>query len=253
MPIVYESEGGGGGSGTVQSVTAADTSIVIAGTATDPTVKTGTLDVIAADHPPAADWSNNSHKITGLANGVAASDAAAFGQIPTALVTLLFSSTLGAAAASIDTGANGIAGGFNALLIYAYVRTADASQAALRFRFNNDSGGSYYLAEILNNNGTLQDATANAATSGIFCNVPSAGQAASQFGSVRASVPLYAATTSGYKQVNSDGGFYDGTTRELATITNTWRSTAAITRMSIFSGAGGNLVAGSALLIYGMP
>ena len=85
MPLVYESASKGGGSGTVTSVTAADTSIVIAGTATDPTVKTGTLDVIAADHPAAADWSNNSHKITSLANGVAASDAAAFGQIPTAL------------------------------------------------------------------------------------------------------------------------------------------------------------------------
>lgn len=69
----------------VVSVTAADTSIVVGGTATAPTVKTGTLDVIAADHPPAADWSNNSHKITSLANGSGAQDAAAFGQIPTSL------------------------------------------------------------------------------------------------------------------------------------------------------------------------
>ena len=84
MPIVYESASKGGG-GTVTSVTAADTSIVIAGTAAAPTVATGTLDVIAADHPAAADWSNNSHKITSLANGTAATDAAAFGQIPTTL------------------------------------------------------------------------------------------------------------------------------------------------------------------------
>jgi len=63
------------------AVTAADTSIVIAGTGVAPTIATGTLDVIAADHPPAADWSNNSHKITSLANGSAATDAAAFGQL----------------------------------------------------------------------------------------------------------------------------------------------------------------------------
>jgi hypothetical protein len=69
----------------VNSVTAADTSIVVAGTATNPTVATGTLDVIATDHPPAAAWSNNAKKITSLANGSAAQDAAAFGQIPTAL------------------------------------------------------------------------------------------------------------------------------------------------------------------------
>jgi len=43
------------------------------------------LSTIAANEPPAADWSNNSHKITSLANGSAAQDAAAFGQIPTAL------------------------------------------------------------------------------------------------------------------------------------------------------------------------
>jgi hypothetical protein len=76
----------GAGSGTVTSVTATDTSIVVSGTPTAaPTIATGTLDVIAAQHPPAANWSNNSHKITSLANGSGAQDAAAFGQIPTAL------------------------------------------------------------------------------------------------------------------------------------------------------------------------
>ncbi|MDE2101495.1 MAG: hypothetical protein KGL39_29890, partial [Patescibacteria group bacterium] len=69
----------------VGSVTAGDTSIVVGGTSTAPTIETGTLDVIATDHPPAANWSNNGFKITGLANGSASSDAAAFGQIPTSL------------------------------------------------------------------------------------------------------------------------------------------------------------------------
>lgn len=72
----------GGGSGTVTSVAAADTSVVIGGTPTvAPTVRTNTLDVVAAQHPPAADWSNNSHKITSLASGTAASDAAASTQV----------------------------------------------------------------------------------------------------------------------------------------------------------------------------
>lgn len=69
----------------VTSVAAADTSIVVAGTVAAPTLATATLDVIASDHPPAANWSNNSKKITSLLNGSAAQDAAAFGQIPTAL------------------------------------------------------------------------------------------------------------------------------------------------------------------------
>lgn len=73
------------GAGTVTSVTAADTSVVIGGSAAAPTVRTNTLDVIATVHPPvlAVPW--NAQKITGLANGSGAQDAAAFGQIPAAL------------------------------------------------------------------------------------------------------------------------------------------------------------------------
>ncbi len=65
-----------GNAGTVTSVTATDTSIVVAGTGAAPTIATGTLDVTAA-----ADWSNNSHKITSLANGSGAQDALAVGQV----------------------------------------------------------------------------------------------------------------------------------------------------------------------------
>jgi Polysaccharide deacetylase len=68
--------------GGVTSVAAGDTSVVVGGTAAAPTIETGTLDVIAADHPPAGNWSNNSHKITSLANGSGAQDAAAYGQTP---------------------------------------------------------------------------------------------------------------------------------------------------------------------------
>ena len=71
--------------GAVASVTAGDASIVIGGSATNPTVETGTLDTIASTHPPAGNWSNNSVKITNLANGSSAQDAAAFGQISSAL------------------------------------------------------------------------------------------------------------------------------------------------------------------------
>lgn len=43
------------------------------------------LNNIAVASPTAADWSNNGHKITSVANGSSAQDAAAFGQIPTTL------------------------------------------------------------------------------------------------------------------------------------------------------------------------
>lgn len=78
--------GGSSGGGGVSSVKATDTSIVVAGTTADPTIATGTLDVIAADHPPAADVAMNSHKITGLADGAAAGEAATYGQLPASVV-----------------------------------------------------------------------------------------------------------------------------------------------------------------------
>lgn len=82
MALAFTSGGGGSGGG-VQSVTAGDTSIVVGGTAPNPTVETGTLDLIAADHPPVGAVAVNGQKITGLANGSAPTDAAAFGQLPT--------------------------------------------------------------------------------------------------------------------------------------------------------------------------
>jgi hypothetical protein len=69
----------GSGFGTVTGVTATDASIVVGGTAAAPTIATGTLDVIAAQHPAAANWSNNSKKITSLANATAAADACSLG------------------------------------------------------------------------------------------------------------------------------------------------------------------------------
>lgn len=78
----YPFNPGGGGGGSVDSVTAGDASIVIGGTAANPTVETGTLDEIAALHAPVASVALNSQKITSLANGSASSDAAAYGQTP---------------------------------------------------------------------------------------------------------------------------------------------------------------------------
>ncbi len=67
----------------VTSVTAADTSIVVAGT-TAPTVRTNTLDVIATQHPAAANWSNNSHKITSVTDPTSAQDVATKNYVDTA-------------------------------------------------------------------------------------------------------------------------------------------------------------------------
>lgn len=71
------------GGGAVDSVTAGDTSVMVDNTdPANPLVATGTLDVIATNHAPVADWSNNSKKITDLDDGVNPQDAATVAQLP---------------------------------------------------------------------------------------------------------------------------------------------------------------------------
>lgn len=76
------------GGGVVNSVTAGDASVVIGGTQADPTVETGRPDQIFTAHPPTAALGMNGQKLTGLANGAASSDSAAFGQIPTTAASI---------------------------------------------------------------------------------------------------------------------------------------------------------------------
>lgn len=66
----------------VSSVTSDDASIVVNTATGTVNIETGTLDAIATAAPPVAAVPLNAQKITGLANGSGAQDAAAFGQIP---------------------------------------------------------------------------------------------------------------------------------------------------------------------------
>ncbi len=68
----------------VLGLTAADASAVVAGTAQNPTVRTGSLDVIATQHATAASVPMAGQKFTGLANGSASGDSVAFGQLGSA-------------------------------------------------------------------------------------------------------------------------------------------------------------------------
>lgn len=78
--VVYAIPGGGGSGSGVASVTAGDTSIVIGGTATNPTVVTADLSVIAADHATAGSVAMNTHKLTGLSAGTANGDSVRYEQ-----------------------------------------------------------------------------------------------------------------------------------------------------------------------------
>lgn len=278
MPLIS----GGGGSGVVASIAAADTSIVVAGTSTVPTVRTGTLDVIAADHAPAADWSNNSHKITGLANASAASDAAAYGQVPLAGITItnspaagkvltatdasnlswatptstmvrIFDSALGAPAANIDTGAAGISGSYRHLLFLLYLRSVkNATTDTVLLTFNNDSTGIYYQ-EFVRAFSTSAGAVQSLATAGfVLDTIPAATASAGVFSPITITVPNYAG--SGVKAINGQAGYtfdFAATHVETGNLIGFYNSVTAISRAAIASTS--NLDTGSSMTIYGLP
>jgi hypothetical protein len=165
----------------------------------------------------------------------------------------LFDSTLGASAASIDTGANGVAGGHSDLLIYIVGRCdLVVNSATVALQFNADTGANYDWIWNRNAGGVLASVSTFADTAAEIGNVPGTTGAATYPGTFAVSIPSYTQTTF-FKAGQSLGGSV------FATLGNTqttfaafaWRNTAAITRVSLFPFSGGNLIAGSRMVIYG--
>jgi hypothetical protein len=242
---------GGAGSGTVTSVSSADTSITVATATTTPKLQLATLDVIATNEPPAASVPMNAHKLTGLANGSAATDSAAFGQLP-AGTYLLFSSVLAVAAAAIDTGANGVAAGYSVLEVFILAQTADAAaNANVIVTVNNDTGNNYDVQTNQANNATLAGQQSLARANWPF-TLHGAGGSGTYPGVARFTIPGYAAATF-WKVGEFTCGEPDATAADNIAQTGVigYRETTAISRMKIAASSGANLAIGSALYIYG--
>lgn len=107
------SQGSGGGSGTVTSVASADTSIAVTNPTTTPSLQLAALDVIATNEPPATSWSNNSKKITSVADPAAAQDVATKNYVDAVALGLTYKQPAGLgtiAALPANVYANGAAG-----------------------------------------------------------------------------------------------------------------------------------------------
>lgn len=163
----------------------------------------------------------------------------------------LFDSTLGANAAAIDTGANGIAQTADLLWISLLARTTEAIIISnVNVTFNNDTAANYDV-QALSGIGASAGAGNVAGATSINFQVPGASVQASAFGAWSILVPAYLQTTA-HKQVIGHGSYTDGGGSGNANVrTGRWRNTAAITRIAFTAGSG-TLLAGTRVTVLGL-
>lgn len=223
---------------------------------TNPTGPTTDVDV-AASGVAAGTYGDATHtaKVTVGTDGrvTSASQVAISGISGTGLV-LLYDNTLGAPAATLDTGANAIPAGHRDLIVYVIARFSDAglSLSTCGIQFNGDTGANYDFAVIRNHIGSAAAAQGFAATSANVGNMPAATATANYPGVVQLAIPSYDATTFFKTLTGTLGNTGSASSMtEVWTVGATWRSTAAINRIVLIDTNGGNFVTGSRLVIYG--
>lgn len=168
---------------------------------------------------------------------------------------LISKTTLGSDTASVSF--SSIAGTYEALMILVEARTARAAASdVLAIQFNSDTGANYdYMRLAARGNGTLAYDAAAAQSSGRVLNTEGANSRASFFAAGMIYIGGYA--TSGHERSYiglPSMVLADRTTTDMyvSMAVGAWRSTAAITAVTLLSGTGSNLKSGSSFALYGI-
>lgn len=125
-----------------------------------------------------------------------------------------------------------------------------ATNTALNVRFNNDSGSNYDHERLDGQNTTVVGGAVAGGTSALVAEIPGAS-ITPRACSVTIRVPGYATTTLD-KAFTSVGGYSLSTAQAdqgVRTIHGTWRSTAAISRVTL-TPASGDIAEGSTATLY---
>ena len=166
----------------------------------------------------------------------------------------LANSTLVADAANIDL--TSISGSWAHLMLMCYLRSAAvAAEDNVSLRFNNDSAANYDYQELQGRAATATAAEAFATNEARFATVPGSTSGSNLFAAASICIPHYANASNNKALVTENSTKYGTSTTNMRALTyaSFWRSNAAITRITIISDVGANLVAGCRVGLYGLP
>lgn len=162
----------------------------------------------------------------------------------------LFDSQLGADAATLDTGAGGIAAGGGAVLVMLKIRSAKAAANSDTFSItlNNDSGAHYaHTTGNARNVASFGTDTGGYIAPPSYLSCPAATSPAGEFGFYSFDIHRYADAIQ--HMLHGTGGYdVDGTNFQLMWHLLAYNQAAAISRMAIAC-AGGSVLAGSRLTV----
>jgi hypothetical protein len=173
-----------------------------------------------------------------------------FTDIENVLPVKVYDQTLGADAASIDTGAV-IPAGYAVLEVWIVGRTAEAIvNSGVIIRVNGDSGINYDFERAGGASTTVNATSATAGTSW-SSSLHGANGEAGVAGMIKFTIPGYAGTT--FQKVGEMAESLNDSTAANQSVQMRaikWRSTAAITRVSVAPNSGSNLKAGTRLIVF---
>lgn len=168
----------------------------------------------------------------------------------TPCVVRLYDNILAGSSATLD--ATSLSGAYSHLRCYFQGRSSDpATSVQLNLTFNGDSGANYDYLRLIGTNAAAAGAASFAQTSIFLGYMCGAGAPSGSAGIGVFDIPNYAGTTF-HKQLKGGVGVrYDTSTAETEDNFGNWRSTAAISQITL-TPAAGSFIAGSRLSIYGI-
>lgn len=151
---------------------------------------------------------------------------------------------------------SGISQGYRHLLLIGSARSSVAAENdELLMRFNGDTGSNYDWQRMSVNNATLSGAVGRATTSIQVGAIEGASSRADSFSPVLAYIYLYQSVTY-EKYTTSYNTFFGNVSADadmfLQLRGGRWRSTAAITSITLLPSTGPNFVSGSGFQLYGV-